>query len=34
MQGSNGHQWAQTIEKELDQLNKNETWILTPKSKI
>lgn len=34
MQGPNAAQWAQTMEEELDQLNKNETWILTPKSEI
>ena len=34
MQGPNAPQWAQAIEEELDQLNKNKTWILTPKNEI
>lgn len=34
MQGPNAPQWAKAMEEELDQLNKNETWILTPKSEI
>lgn len=34
MQGPNAAQWAQAMEEELYQLNKNDTWILTPKSAI
>lgn len=34
MQDLNASQWTQAMEEELDQLNKNETWILTPKSEI
>ncbi len=34
MQCPNVPQWAKAIEEELDQLKKNETWILTPKSEI
>ncbi len=34
MQCLNAPQWAKAMEEELDQLKKNETWILTPKSDI
>lgn len=34
MQCPNAPQWVKTMEEELDQLKKNETWILTPKSEI
>ena len=34
MRGPNAIQWAQVMKEELDQLNKNETWILTVKSEI
>lgn len=34
MQSSNAFQYAQSIDKELDQFNKNEIWIITPKSEI
>ncbi len=34
MQCPNAPQWAQAMEEELDQLTKNETWILVPKNEI
>ena len=34
MQCPNAPQWAQAMEEELDQLIKNETWILVPKNEI
>ena len=34
MQWPNAPHWAKAMEEELDQLKKNETWIVTPKSEI
>ena len=34
MQCPNAPKWAKAMEEKLDQLKKNETWILTPKSEI
>lgn len=34
MQGLNAAQWAKAIEKQLNQLYKNETWTLVPKDNI
>lgn len=34
LQGRNAPQWAKVMEEKLDQLEKNEIWIFTPKSKI
>lgn len=34
MQGPNATKWARVIEKKLDQLDKNETWILVLKEEI
>ena len=34
MEGPNSTQWAWAMEEELDQLRKNDTWILVPKSEI
>ena len=34
MQGRHAAQWAKAIEEELDQLYKNEMWILVSASKM
>ena len=34
MQGLNATKWAKAIKEKLDQLHKNNTWILLPKSEI
>lgn len=34
MQGPNATEWAKAMKEELDQLHKNDTWILVPRSKI
>ena len=34
MQGPNSTEWARAMEEELDQLRKNDTWILVPRSEI
>ena len=34
MQGPNATEWARAMKEELDQLQKNDTWILVPRSEI
>ncbi len=34
MQGPNATEWAKAMEEELDQLQKNNIWVLVPRSEI